>query len=501
MKQLDKAKLWKSLDDHARSLQASLPNIIQTPPLKQEQFNASTCNIHLDYSHQHLTTKTLELLFDLADACCLREKINALMQGDNVNVSENKPALHTALRAPAETSILVNQQNIMPNIIATRKKMAIISEQIRGKHWLGYSGKPITDIVNIGMGGSDLGPRFSLKALEDFTTKDLGYHFISDADPSSFKNTVAKLNPETTLFIVSSKSFTTQETLYNARKAMKWMGNKNRYDQHFIAVTAKREIALKFGINTVLPIWDWVGGRYSICSAINLITAIGIGFEKFTQLLEGAYSMDQHFQKNDFATNVPVLLALIGIWNNNFLGIHNLLIWTYSQLFRYLVQYVQQVDMESNGKSTDNQGKAVTYATSPLIWGGMGNQAQHSYYQLLCQGTHKVTADFISLEALSGEIINHVCEAKISVLTASISPEENQCLRQRTPLNHLRISHLSPFTIGALAALYEHKTFTQSVLWDLNPFDQPGVESAKHHARRRTEEKNVGAKENIEIKA
>ncbi len=493
MNQLDKTKIWKSLDDHARSRQASFSSSPQTAQLKPEQFNASSCNIHLDYSNQHLTNKTLDLLFDLAEACSLREKIQALMRGDHLNLTEDKPALHTALRARAETPIFVDNQNIMPEVYATRKKIQLITEQIRAKNWLGYSGKPITDIVNIGIGGSDLGPRFSLKALEEFTTNDLGYYFISDADPSSFNNTVAKLSPETTLFIVSSKSFTTQETLYNARKAMEWIGSRNRDDHHFIAVTANSNNAHEFGIKTVLPLWDWIGGRYSICSSINLITAIAIGYEKFAEFLEGAHSMDEHFQNSNFANNLPVLLALIGIWNNNFLGIHNLLIWTYSQLFRYLVPYVQQVDMESNGKSTDNQGKMVNYATSPLIWGGMGNQAQHSYYQLLCQGTHKVTADFISLEALSGEIINHVCEAKISVLTAKISPEENKSLRQLTPLNHIRISHLAPFTIGALAALYEHKTFAQSVIWDINPFDQPGVESAKHHARRRSEDKNFNS--------
>lgn len=489
MKQLDKAKLWKALEEHALLLQTSFTNPKQFSSAKQKQFNASTCNIHLDYSHQHLTTKTLELLFELADACCLRDKTTALMRGDDINFSENKPALHTALRAPTDTSTLFHHQNIMQDLIATRKKIRVITEQIRNKNWLGYSGKPISDIVNIGIGGSDLGPRFAIKALEDFVAKDLGYHFISDADPRTFKNTVAKLSPETTLFIVASKSFTTQETLYNARKAMDWIGAHNNKEKHFIAVTTNEKQAQQFGIRTIIPLWDSIGGRYSFCSAINLITAIGLGCEQFNQLLEGAYSMDQHFQNSDYATNLPVLLALIGIWNNNFLGVHSLLIWTYSQLFRYFVPYIQQLDMESNGKSIDNQGNTVPYATAPLIWGGMGNQAQHSYYQLLCQGTHKVAADFISLDALRGEIINNVCDAKINVLTANMSDEENQSLRHQTPLNHIRLSHYSPFTIGALTALYEHKVFTQSVIWDINPFDQPGVESAKRQVHRRMEEK------------
>ena len=403
------------------------------------------------------------------------------MGGENINISGHKPALHTALRAAGDVPIMVNHQNVMPEIIATRNKMQIIVEQIRAKLWFGFSGKSITDIVNIGIGGSDLGPRFALKALADFAKKDLNYHCISDADPNSFNKTTANLAPETTLFIISSKSFTTQETLYNAKKAMDWIGTPLRREKHFIAVTANTNKANQFGITTVLPIWDWVGGRYSFCSAINLITAIAIGFDNFSQILAGASSMDQHFQQADFSSNLPVLLALLGIWNNNFLNIHNLLILTYAQSLEKFVPYIQQLDMESNGKSVNNQGMPVNHATGPLVWGGLGNQAQHSYYQLLCQGTHKVTADFISLNAFSGQIINNMCDAKISVLTAGINTQENQNnnIPGNIPLNHIRINDYSPFTIGALVALYEHKIFAQSVIWDINPFDQPGVESAK----------------------
>jgi glucose-6-phosphate isomerase len=494
MKALNKANLWKTLDDHARSLSLYVSaNLMQQSASEREQFNVSSCNIHLDYSHQHLTPATLKLLFELANACDLNNKIQSLMRGDNINISEKKPALHTALRASGNTPIMVNNHNVMPDIIATRKKMQMIVEQIREKKWLGFSGKPITDIVNIGIGGSDLGPRFSLKALEEFCTEELSYHFISDADPSSFKNAVDKLQPETTLFIVSSKSFTTKETLYNAKKALKWIGASHHQDKHFIAITANSTKAHQFGITTILPIWDWVGGRFSFCSAINLITAIAIGFDHFNQLLDGASSMDEHFQTSDFTTNLPVLLALIGIWNNNFLHIHSLLMWTYSQLLTNFVPYIQQLDMESNGKSIDNQGKAINHASSPIIWGGMGNQAQHSYYQMLCQGTHKVAIDFISLDALSGEIINNICNAKIRVLTEGVNDQENQnnYIPGQVPVNHIRISNLTPFTIGALAALYEHKVFVQSVIWDINPFDQPGVESAKHYAYEQEREQSI----------
>ena len=487
-----KANLWKSIENHAHSYPLCTPKyLIQSTSTTQQLFNASACNLHIDYTNQHISTETLELLFSLADTCCLQDKIHALTHGDIVNISERKPALHTALRAKSEIPVMVNHQNVMPEIIATRNKMQMIVEQIRAKLWFGFSGKPISDIVNIGIGGSDLGPRFALKALGNLTSKEIRCHFISDADPMSFENAISELSPETTLFIVSSKSFTTQETLYNARKAMDWIGTHPHREKHFIAVTADFKKANQFGINTVLPIWDWIGGRYSFCSAINLITAIAIGFDQFSQILAGAHSMDLHFQENDFATNLPVLLALIGIWNNNFLHIHNLLILTYTQSLEKFVPYVQQLDMESNGKSIDNQGKAVNHATGPLVWGGLGNQAQHSYYQLLCQGTHKITADFISLNSFSGEIINNMCDAKIGVLTAGITSKDNQngYIPGNMPLNHIRIDNYSPFTIGALVALYEHKVFTQSVIWNINPFDQPGVESAKNTRHRQTESK------------
>ena len=484
MEQLTNMAIWKSLEDEAQSLRLfNLQNLTPETRLERQSFTVSTCNIHLDYSNQHLTNNTLTLLIKLANERGLREKINTLMQGGKVNLSENRPALHTALRAPEHQSILVNDQDIMPEIVGARHKMQSIVEKIRSKNWLGFSEKAITDIVNIGIGGSDLGPRFALKALEEYTSKDLNYHFISDADPNAFTHAVTQLNPETTLFIISSKSFTTQETLYNMKKALHWIGDHPHHARHFIAVTANSHKAIQLGITTILPLWDWVGGRYSFCSAVNLITAIAIGFEEFNQLLAGANSMDNHFKESDFSTNLPVILALIGIWNNNFLHIHTLLTWTYSQLLERLVAYIQQLDMESNGKSIDNQGRAVNYATGPIIWGGMGNQAQHSYYQLLCQGTHKITADFISLDAYSGQIVNRVCDAKKHILTTGVNnlDHPNGYIPGNTPLNHIRIKNLTPFTLGALVALYEHKVYTQSVIWNINPFDQPAVESAKYN--------------------
>lgn len=483
MEQLTKLAIWKSLEGHAQSFRLRVSKQASSCALNKAQFSASACDIHLDFSNQHITQETLELLFSLANKCQLQEKINALFRGDNVNVSENRPALHTALRNLDEKPIYANQQNVMPEIIATREKMQAIIEKIRNKQWLGFSGKPIVDIVNIGIGGSALGPKFCLKALEEYTIKELRYHFILDSDPSHFETIVGKLNPETTLFIVSSKSFTTQETLYNAKKARAWIGEVPLYQQHFIAVTAFPKKAQQFGIKHILPIWDWVGGRYSFCSAVNLISAIALGFDQFQEILTGAYRMDKHFQESSFAHNLPVLLALLGVWNNNFLHIHNLLILAYANQLEHFIPYIQQLDMESNGKSIDKQGKTVNYATGPVVWGGLGNQAQHSYFQLLCQGTHKITADFISLDKFNGQIINEMCNSRIKTLANGIRSEKNPAgyIPGNIPLNHLRLRNYSPATIGALVALYEHKIFTQSVIWNINPFDQPGVESAKQN--------------------
>ena len=472
MKPTTKAYLWDALQTHAKSSGLG--------PRKDPSFNAAACNIQIDYSNQHITHRTLELLHALAESVDLRQKIHGLMRGDTVNHSENRPALHTALRASGETPIWVEQCDVMPAIMNARHKIRDISERIRSNQWLGFTGRPVTDIVNIGIGGSDFGPRFCLSALAQYTSPHLKYHFISDIDPDGFKQTIKALQPETTLFIIASKSFTTQETLYNAKKAIAWVGGEH-IASHFIAVTAQTKKAHSLGIETVLPIWDWIGGRYSLCSAINLITSIAIGFAAFEKLLSGANSMDNHFHDTAFPRNLPVILALLGVWNNNFLHRHNLLILTYSRYLEQFVPFIQQLDMESNGKCTDNQGVGVTHSTGPLIWGGLGNQAQHSYYQLLCQGTHRVAADFVTMNTLNGDLINELCTAKIRVLTTGVLAPENpiEHISPNLPLNHIQIKNNSPFTIGALIALYEHKIFVQSVIWNINPFDQPGVESAK----------------------
>ncbi|MDF1827348.1 MAG: glucose-6-phosphate isomerase [Legionellaceae bacterium] len=477
-----KAEIWNALEKHAHDLSTcGIQDFYQQSPGRDTEFKQSTCGIELDFSKQRVTHETLDLLFKLAKACQLKEKIVALMAGEKVNASEKRAALHTALRAPQDKPLMLGGRDIMRDIFDARHKMEAIAKEIRNQTWFGYTNQPITDVVNIGIGGSDLGPKFCISALSDDTSSALGYHFISDADPDAFERVTASLNPETTLFIVSSKSFTTQETLFNMKKAMDWVGDPKHFDQHFIAVTADPEKALAFGIKNVLPIWAWVGGRYSACSAINLVTMIAIGPEKFNEFLSGAHAMDMHVKNTSFEKNLPVLAALLGVWNINFLNIHTLLMLVYSSRLEQLVPYVQQLDMESNGKRIDRDNKTVPYATGPIIWGGHGNRAQHSYYQLLCQGTHRVAIDFFSLKTSDKCMVNAFCRDKQRVLVEGVQADDeaSKAILGETSLNHFSLEQCSPYVLGALIALHEHKIYVQSVIWNINPFNQPGVESAK----------------------
>jgi len=471
MTQLTQMDSWKSLERQA-TLFSFRHQTIQHPIL-------SDCNLHLDFNAQFISETTRQTLFHLAEECQLKQKIIELFTGCEVNVSEKKPALHWATRANLHSKLLINGHDIIPDIERTRNALRDISNKIRAQEWRGYSGKAITDVINLGIGGSHLGPFFCLHALADLTSASLGYHFISDFDPHSFSRVTASLNPETTLFIVSSKSFTTAETIYNLKQAMAWINKPEALDKHFIAATAAPQKALYFGLNNILPMWEWIGGRYSTFSAVNLITCIAIGYEAFSELLEGAAEMDEHYRLTNIEDNLPINLALLGLWTNNFLKINQLLLLTYAQPLDYFTAYIQQLDMESNGKSIDRHGKSVNYATSPIIWGGSGNQAQHSYYQLLCQGTHKIAVDLISVDSYQDAAINQLCEAQKAVLSHASAKNKTIFIRERAAINHLRLKDVSPRTIGALIALYEHKIYTQSVIWQINPFDQPGVESSK----------------------
>ena len=432
--------------------------------------------IKLDYSHQRITPLTLTLLFELAKECSVFEAITKLTSGDILNTTEQRAACYPALRISEDAVIMVRNHNIVPDVLAAREKMRLLSSQIRNKGWLGYSGRPITDVVNIGIGGSQLGAEFCLSALHRFITPDLRFHFIADVDIHTFQTAVKKLSPETTLFIVASKTFTTQETLINLKRALAWVNQPHHIDKHFIAVTAVPDRAKDFDIEHIIPIWDWVGGRFSTCSAINLITCIAIGFEAFMALLSGAAEMDSHFQTEPYTQNLPVLLALLSIWNNNFLHMHNHLLLIYASQLAPLLPYVQQLEMESNGKSQDARGQQIHYATAPIIWGGLGNQAQHSYYQLLSQGTHATSADLLSADTSNQEVTNHICTIHKQLLSSYDKVRQTSV---RIPLNHLQLPDISPQSIGALIALYEHKVFVQGIIWHLNPFDQPGVGQSK----------------------
>lgn len=358
--------------------------------------------------------------------------------------------------------------------------MRSMALSIREGHWLGATGQPITDVVNIGTGGSDLGPRFTLDVLAEFKNTSLRFHFISDADPYAFANVLKTLIPETTLFLVSSKSFSTEETLINAQNACAWIAHPDALKYHFIALTAYPERAKKLGYKHMLSIPDWVVGRYSSCSSMNFILVLMIGYEGFKMFLEGARAMDEHFFQTPVEENMPMLMALLGIWNINFLQIHTHLLLMYDSRLRYLVDYIQQLDMESNGKSLNTSDKPIAYATSPIIWGGLGNQAHHRYYQLLSQGHHQIGIDFLTVEENE---INALCRNRIEFLQEGFSSViPHACIQAQVSTQHIHLKQINPATLGALIALYENKVFTQAWLWSLNPFDQAGVESVKAHA-------------------
>lgn len=362
-----------------------------------------------------------------------------------------------------------------------REQMKVIIEKIRGKQWLGFSGKPITDIVNIGIGGSDLGPKFYYDALNHMQTgQQLKCHFISDADYFSVKDCLELLNPQTTLFIVSSKSFTTEETMMNADLARQWIGHTDAMSKHFIAVTANSELAMKQGYQHIIKFGSWVTGRFSVTSAINLINAIFFGFDSYLEFIQGAEEMDKHFLTAPWQENLPMMLAFMSIWNINFLNIPINLMLIYHAKLRYLVDYVQQLDMESNGKSYDRLGQKNDYCTGPMIWGGLGNQSQHSYYQLLAQGSHQLSIEFFSIKDVKNNYLNQLCQNRKKSLYHGILAEElSHTIKQQPCVNHIELTELTPRSLGSLIAMYEHKVFIQAYLWNLNPFDQPGVDKAK----------------------
>ncbi|QKE64444.1 glucose-6-phosphate isomerase [Aquipseudomonas campi] len=503
---------WQALRQHREDMQQfSMRDAFAGDAKRFERFSMSTCGLFLDYSKNLISPQTRDLLVNLAREAGLEQAIEGLFNGEQLNASEGRPALHTALRRPIGDCVKVDGVNVMPDVHRVLHQMTDIVGRIHSNMWRGYSDKSITDVVNIGIGGSFLGPQLVSEALLPFTQHGVRCHYLANIDGSEFHELTAKLNAETTLFIVSSKSFSTLETLKNAQAARTWYlargGTEEKLYRHFIAVTSNKEAAIAFGIRekNIFPMWDWVGGRYSLWSAIGLPIALAIGMSNFKELLSGAHSMDTHFRTTSFDKNMPVLLALLGVWYGNFWGAQSHAILPYDHYLRNITKHLQQLDMESNGKRVRQDGSPVSTDTGPVIWGGVGCNGQHAYHQLLHQGTQLIPADFIVPVVSYNPVADHhqwlyanclsqsqalmlgKCrnEAEAELRANGLSEDEVQRLAPHKvipgnrPSNTLVLERISPRRLGALVAMYEHKVFVQSVIWGINAFDQWGVELGK----------------------
>ena len=509
---LNKSRAWKKLESHCKSMRKVLMrDLFEKDSKRAQKFTESLDDtIILDYSKNRITEKTMSYLMDLARSRHLDEKIKAMFRGDKINITENRSVLHIALRNRENRPIEVNGKDVMPDINAVLKKMRQFSEDVRFGKFKGYTGKKLVNIVNIGIGGSDLGPYMAAEALRKYWMKGINCYFISNIDGTACAEVLNKVDPETTLFIVASKTFTTIETLTNAKTCRKWLVDalgEPAVSKHFVALSTNAEEVAKFGIDTnnMFEFWDFVGGRYSMWSAIGLSLAIAVGMDNFEKMLEGAFAMDKHFAETELEHNLPVILALIGIWYNNFMGIHRYAVIPYDQYLQYLPSYLQQLDMESNGKFVDVNGDYVSYATGPVLFGGAGTNVQHSFFQLIHQGTEIVPCDFIVPAISHNEISNHheillanvlaqgealmkgktVKEAAEELKAAGMSKEEVDFLKKfksfagNRPSNTLLLKKVDPYSLGALVAMYEHKVFVQGVIWNIDSFDQMGVELGK----------------------
>ncbi|QNH07759.1 glucose-6-phosphate isomerase [Pseudomonas sp. B11D7D] len=503
---------WQALQQHRAEMAGfSMREAFAADARRFQRFSLDSCGLLLDYSKNLIDERGLELLIQLAEQAGLHESIAALYNGDQVNASESRAALHTALRSPIGRRLLVDGSDIIPEVHRVLNQVTELVSRIHSGLWRGYSEKPIKEVVNIGIGGSFLGPQLVSEALRPFTQRGVRCHYLANIDGSEFRELTARLDPETTLFIVSSKSFGTLETLKNTLAARDWYlamgGPEEELHRHFIAVTSNRKAAIEFGIGeeNIFPMWDWVGGRYSLWSAIGLPIALAIGISNFKELLAGAYAMDQHFTQAPLAENMPVLMALLGIWYTNFWGAQSHAILPYDHYLRNFTKHLQQLDMESNGKSVRQDGSALDIATGPIIWGGVGCNGQHAYHQLLHQGRLLVPADFIVPVNSYNPLSDHHqwlfanClsqaqalmqgktreEAEAELRAKGMSEAEVQRLAPHKvipgnrPSNILVMNRIAPFELGALVALYEHKVFVQSAIWGINAFDQWGVELGK----------------------
>ena len=500
---------WKALNTHFAQNDFELRSLFQYNPERFNQFSVQREEYLFDYSKNLIDAKTFELLQNLAEESKLKSAIDAMFSGEKINETEGRAVLHTALRDFSDQEILVDGENIKPGIKRVLNQMKTFSEKIISGEHKGFSGKEITDVVNIGIGGSDLGPVMVCSALKHFKTR-LNVHFVSNVDGNHIAEVLKNLNPETTLFIIASKTFTTQETMTNADSAKAWFlksGKQEEVAKHFVALSTNTNAVKIFGIaeENIFEFWDWVGGRYSLWSAIGLSIVLSVGYENFEQLLKGANESDIHFQTADFKENVPVIMGLMGIWYRNFFDAGTYAILPYSQYLDRFAAYLQQGDMESNGKCVDRDGNFVEYETGPIIWGEPGTNGQHAFYQLIHQGTELIPADFIAYVKSCNEVSDHQEklmanffaqtealafgkteeEARAELVKSGTSENEiNRLINYKvfhgnTPTNSLLFNTLTPFSLGQLIAMYEHKIFVQGVIWNVFSFDQFGVELGK----------------------
>ncbi len=469
-----------------------------------EMLSLEAVGLYLDYSKNRITDETIELLIDLARGCELPEAIEAMFSGDKINLTEGRAVLHTALRAPAGSSVVVDGENVVPDVHAVLDKMTAFCDAVRGGEWVGHSGLPIRNIVNIGIGGSDLGPVMAYEALKYFSARELTFRFVSNVDATDFAEAVADLDPMETLFIVASKTFTTIETMTNANTARQWLlhrigGDETAVAKHFVALSTNADKVSEFGIDTanMFEFWDWVGGRYSMDSAIGLSTMLAIGPAGFREMLAGFHEMDEHFRNAPLEKNLPVLMGMLGVWYANFFGVETTAVLPYEQYLKRFPAYLQQLTMESNGKSTTVDGRRVDYQTGLIYWGEPGTNGQHSFYQLIHQGTRLIPCDFIAFAKSLNPINDHHDILIANVLAqsealafgktdAEVRSEGTQdwlvphrIFEGNRPSNTLIGERMSPAMLGKLVALYEHSTYVQSVIWNIDAFDQWGVELGK----------------------
>ena len=507
---------WKDLEEHYQEISGlHMRDLFTRDPGRFEKFSLRLNDILFDYSKNRITAKTIDLLIDLVRQAGLAEMIEAMFSGEKINNTEGRAVLHVALRNRLGRPILVGGKNVMPEVNSVLEKMRLFSDSVRSGEWQGYTGKAITDVINIGIGGSDLGPQMVTAALAHYSHPKMRSHFVSNIDGTHLAETLKRVSPQTTLFIIASKTFTTQETMTNAISAREWFlaeaKDEGAVAKHFVAVSTNTTEVSNFGIdpNNMFEFWDWVGGRYSLWSAIGLPIVLSVGMARFEELLSGAHKVDEHFRTAPFEENIPVIMGLLGIWYNNFFGAETHAILPYDQYMYRFIAYFQQGDMESNGKGVTKEGEKVNYSTGPIIWGEPGTNGQHAFYQLIHQGTKLIPCDFLAPALSHNPMGNHH-----TILIANFLAQTEALMRGKTeeevraeltgsglsghelerlvpaktfegnrPTNSFLFKELSPETLGSLIALYEHKIFTQGVIWKINSFDQMGVELGKQLAK------------------